>query len=84
MRIRFSPVKNRIGNLLFVNVRLQDTKTVALFDAGTGMTVIAQRLFNKLEAVQENEVLCVGNNNGFARALRPASPAGKKRAEPVG
>lgn len=54
----------KFENLLFVNVRIQDEKTIALFDTGAGMTVIARSVLARLGGEIENSALHAGNNSG--------------------
>ncbi len=63
---------SKFENLLFVNVQIQDVKTIALFDTGAGMTVISRNIFERLGAVTENKVLNAGNNNGLIRTFQTA------------
>lgn len=63
---------NSFGDLLFVNVRIQDTETTALFDTGAGMTVVARSILEQLGAAAENNALRAGNNNGLLRTLQTA------------
>lgn len=62
----------KFENLLFVNVRIKEYETIALFDTGAGMTVIARSVFKKLNVVEESEPLTAGNNNGLVRTLQTA------------
>ena len=62
----------KFANLLFVNVRIRDEETIALFDTGAGMTVITQSLLHRLRAAPEKEILRAGNNNGVVRGLQTA------------
>ena len=60
----------KFENLLFVNVCIQNVETIALFDTGAGMTVIARTLLEKLGFAAEDNVLYAGNNNGLVRTLQ--------------
>ncbi len=63
---------SRFANLLFVNIRIGNVNTAALFDTGAGMTVITQSLLHRLHAAPEKEALRAGNNNGVVRAFQTA------------
>ena len=62
----------KFGNLLFVNVHIQDEKTIALFDTGAGMTVIARSILARLGGEIENNTLRAGNTNGLVRTFPTA------------
>ncbi len=62
----------KFANLIFLNLRIQDYETVALFDTGAVKTVISQSLFEKL-SVKTTGSLNAGNNNGAIRKLRVAN-----------
>ena len=62
----------KFANLLFVNVRIRDEETIALFDTGAGMTVIARSALARLGGEMENSALHAGNNNGLVRAFPTA------------
>lgn len=66
----------RFANLLFVNIKIGNVNTTAMFDTGAGMTVIKQSLLHRLHAAPENEVLHAGNNNGVVRAFQTATIPG--------
>lgn len=62
----------KFENLLLVNVRIRGEKTIALFDTGAGMTVIARSVLARLGGEMENNALRAGNNNGLVRAFQTA------------
>lgn len=64
--------KSKFANLLFVNVKIEGGETIALFDTGAGMSVIAKSLAEKLGTVAENETVNAGNNSGVVRSLPTA------------
>ena len=70
MKNCLSPQK--FANLLFVNVRIRDLETTALFDTGAGMTVIVRSILAELGTAAETESLRAGNNNGVVRPLQTA------------
>ena len=70
MKNCLSPQK--FANLLFVNVRIRDLETTALFDTGAGMTVIVRSILAELGTAAETEALRAGNNNGVVRPLQTA------------
>lgn len=64
--------ERKFENLLFVNAHIRDEETVALFDTGAGMTVIARSVLERVGGEMENNALRAGNNNGLVRAFQTA------------
>ena len=63
----------KFANLKFVDISINQTDTVALFDTGASMSAISRSLLSMLNISQEScKTVKAGNNNGHIMNLQTA------------